>query len=389
MLRVAEHFERTDTGRQRRVNEDAFHARAPLFAVADGMGGAQAGEVASGTAVGILSDGLPAGSDPAPDRLAAAVRAANAKIHELSVTDEERAGMGTTLTAAWVGEKEVSLVHVGDSRCYRWRDGRLERLTDDHSLVEEMVRQGRLTPEEAAIHPQRSIITRALGPEDHVEPDTVTVPARGGDLFLLCSDGLTSMIGEAEIAEVLGSTGELEVAGRALVDRANQAGGRDNITVVLFRLEGVGTTPEEELEQTRIAAPAPAATRGAAAAGVPVERRQPQAPRRAAARRGWRPGVGTLLIVVLVAVVASGAYLASQAVYFVGSDDQGFVTVYQGVPYDLPAGISLYREDYSSGLNVAQLPEAQRSVIAEHQLRSLADANDLVRQLETGRLGAP
>ena len=388
MLRVAEHFERTDTGRQRRVNEDAFHARAPLFAVADGMGGAQAGEVASGTAVAMLSEGLPAGSGSEPDRLAAAVRAANAKIHELSVTDEERAGMGTTLTAAWVGEKEVSLVHVGDSRCYRWREGSLERLTDDHSLVEEMVRQGRLTPEEAAIHPQRSIITRALGPEDHVEPDTVTVPARGGDLFLLCSDGLTSMIGEDQISEVLTSTDDIEEAGRALVDRANEAGGKDNITVVLFRLEGVGTTPEEELEMTRVAAPAAAAPAAVGSAAV-VERREPQAPRRPGRRRGWRPGVGTLLIVVLVAVIASGAYLASQAVYFVGSDQEGFVTVYQGVPFDLPAGISLYREDYSSGLNVSQLPAAQRQVIAEHQLRSLSDANDLVRQLETGRLGAP
>jgi len=388
MLRVGEHFERTDTGRQRRVNEDAFHARAPLFVVADGMGGAQAGEVASGTAVEMLSAGIPSGGGTVEQRLAGVVQSANARIHELSVSDDERAGMGTTLTAAWVGEKEVTLVHVGDSRCYRWRDGHLERLTDDHSLVEEMVRQGRLTPEEAAIHPQRSIITRALGPEDTVVPDTLTVPARGDDLFLLCSDGLTSMISEAEIAEVLASTGDIEVAGRALVDRANAAGGKDNITVVLFRLEGVGTTAEEEAEMTRVGMDAVAASAPVAAA-APVERRAPRAPREPEKKRGWRPGVGTLLIVVLVAVIASGAYLASQAVYFVGSDSEGFVTVYQGVPYELPAGISLYREDYSSGLNVAQLPPAQRRTVAEHQMRSLADANDLVRQLETGRLGVP
>ena len=389
MLRVGEHFERTDTGRQRRVNEDAFHARAPLFAVADGMGGAQAGEVASGTAVEAIAAGIPAEGGTVEERLAVAVREANGRIHELSVSDDERAGMGTTLTAAWVGEKEVTLVHVGDSRCYRWREGRLERLTDDHSLVEEMVRQGRLTPEEAAIHPQRSIITRALGPEATVEPDTLTVPARGDDLFLLCSDGLTSMIGEDEIAEVLGSTGSLEVAGRALVDRANEAGGRDNITVVLFRLEGVGTTAEEEAEQTRLnmeAVTAPAATAPAAAA---VERRAPRAPRAPEKRRGWRPGIGTLLIVVLVFVTASAAFLASQAVYFVGSDEEGFVTVYQGVPYELPVGIALYREDYASGLNLSQLPPAERRTVGEHQMRSLADANDLVRQLETGRLGVP
>ena len=390
MLRVGEHFERTDTGMQRRVNEDAFHARAPLFAVADGMGGAQAGEVASGTAVEILSAGIPAGSEPVDRRLAELVQSANARIHELSVSDEDRAGMGTTLTAAWVGEKEVVLVHVGDSRCYRWREGHLERLTDDHSLVEEMVRQGRLTPEEAAIHPQRSIITRALGPEQTVVPDTLTVPARGDDLFLLCSDGLTSMVPEAEIAEVLASTGDLETAGRALVDRANAAGGKDNITVVLFRLEGVGTSAEEEAEMTRLNMDAVAAAPVAAtAAAAPVAARAPRAPREAGKKRGWRPGIGTVLIVVLLAVVASGAYLASQAVYFVGSDEEGFVTVYQGIPYELPAGISLYREDYSSGLNIAQLPPAQRRTVGEHQMRSLADANDLVRQLETGRLGVP
>ena len=389
MLRVGEHFERTDTGRQRRVNEDAFHARAPLFVVADGMGGAQAGEVASGTAVETVASGIPSGGGTVEERLAIAVREANGRIHELSVSDDERAGMGTTLTAAWVGEKEVTLAHVGDSRCYRWREGRLERLTDDHSLVEEMVRQGRLTPEEAAIHPQRSIITRALGPEAEVEPDTLTVPARGDDLFLLCSDGLTSMIGEDEIAEVLGSTGSLEVAGRALVDRANEAGGRDNITVVLFRLEGVGTTAEEEVELTRLNMEAVAAPAAGAPAAAAVERRAPRAPREPEKKRGWRPGIGTLLIVVLVFVVASAGFLASQAVYFVGSDKEGFVTVYQGVPYELPAGIALYREDYSSGLNVSQLPPAQRQTVGEHQMRSLADANDLVRQLETGRLGVP
>jgi len=389
MLRVGEHFERTDTGRQRRVNEDAFHARAPLFIVADGMGGAQAGEVASGTAVEMIPGEIASDGGSVEQLLADAVQAANARIHELSVSDDERAGMGTTLTAAWVGEKEVTLVHVGDSRCYRWRDGGLERLTDDHSLVEEMVRQGRLTPEEAAVHPQRSIITRALGPEDVVEPDTLTVPARGGDLFLLCSDGLTSMIGEDEIAAVLASTDDIEAAGRALVDRANEAGGKDNITVVLFRLEGVGTTPEEEVELTRLNMEAVSAPAAAAPAAAAVERREPRAPRPAEKKRGWRPGFGTLLIVVLVVAIAAGGYLASQAVYFVGSDSQGFVTVYQGVPYELPAGISLYREDYTSGLNIAQLPPAQRKTVAEHQLRSLPDANDLVRQLETGRLGVP
>ena len=148
MLRVAEHAERTDTGRHRRTNEDAYVARAPLFAVADGMGGAQAGEVASRTAVEVLSDGLPGGEGSVEDRLRGIVQGANERIHALSVADEERAGMGTTLTLAHVGERDVTVAHVGDSRCYRLRDGELERLTVDHTLVEELVRQGRLDPEE-------------------------------------------------------------------------------------------------------------------------------------------------------------------------------------------------------------------------------------------------
>ena len=177
MLRVSEHVERTDKGRQRKANEDAYFARSPLFAVADGMGGAQAGEVASGLAVEVLEEGLPDGPGSVEERLAERVREANRRINELSRADDQRAGMGTTLTAVYVGETELTVVHVGDSRLYRLRDGRFERLTDDHSLVEELVRQGRLTPQEADEHPQRSIITRALGPEAGVEPDSRTWPA--------------------------------------------------------------------------------------------------------------------------------------------------------------------------------------------------------------------
>nr|MCU0257945.1 Stp1/IreP family PP2C-type Ser/Thr phosphatase [Solirubrobacteraceae bacterium] len=257
MLRVAEHAERTDTGRQRRANEDAFLARAPLFAVADGMGGAQAGEVASRTAVETLAAGLPAGPGGVEERLADVVRTANLRIHELSVADDERAGMGTTLTVAHVGPHELTIAHVGDSRAYRRRDGVLERLTTDHSLVEELVRQGRLSPEEAEEHPQRSIITRALGPEAHVVPDAHTLAGRDGDVLLLCSDGLTSMLPEARINELLGAAPDLRQAARDLVDAANAAGGRDNITVVLLRLEDLeGAGGDAPDEATRVGAAA-------------------------------------------------------------------------------------------------------------------------------------
>src|SRR5271154_3988360 len=183
MIRVAEHVARTDTGHQRSTNEDAHLARAPVFVLADGMGGAQAGEVASQIAIAHFADGLPGeGSDSAEQRLTRAVQEANTEIHALSERDARRAGMGTTLTAAYVGPDEVTFAHVGDSRAYLLRDGELARVTEDHSLVEELLRQGRLTEEEAEEHPQRSIITRALGPEPDVEVDTFSIAAADGDV---------------------------------------------------------------------------------------------------------------------------------------------------------------------------------------------------------------
>src|SRR3954454_15244744 len=238
MLRIAEHFHDSDLGRQRQGNEDNYYVRAPLFVVADGMGGAQAGEVASEMAVRSFEGGLPDG-DPR-ERLVEVIEAANARIHERSREDSQRAGMGTTLTAAYVAEDAVVVAHVGDSRCYLLRGGDLVRLTRDHSLVGELVARGKLTEEQAESHPQRSVITRALGPEADVEVDVEVFGARDGDVYLLCSDGLTSMIHEPGVRPVLERSNGLEDTGRNLIAAANDAGGRDNITVILFRLEEVG-----------------------------------------------------------------------------------------------------------------------------------------------------
>ncbi len=194
MLRISEHWHGSDLGRQRQGNEDNFFVRAPLFVVADGMGGAQAGEVASEIAVRSFESGLPSG--PPTEGLVTVIEGANRRIHDRSRTDAGQAGMGTTVTAAYVGESDVTIAHVGDSRAYVLRDGELVRLTRDHSLVGELVARGKLTEEQAETHPQRSVITRALGPEPDVEVDVQTYNARGGDLFLLCSDGLTSMVPE-------------------------------------------------------------------------------------------------------------------------------------------------------------------------------------------------
>src|SRR3954468_12759857 len=242
-LAIVEKASLTDVGRQRQGNEDSYLEQSPLFAVADGMGGARAGEVASKIAVEMLAGSAPA--DGSPERhLAEVTKEANRQIYEKAQADSDLAGMGTTLTAALVTGREVAIGHVGDSRLYRFRDGELERLTHDHSLVEEFVRQGKLTPEEAEVHPQRSIITRALGPEPDVEVDTYTHPGRDGDVYLINSDGLTGMISEEQVAEILRERDSLEDAAEKLIAAANENGGKDNITVVLFRLGSEGGDEE-------------------------------------------------------------------------------------------------------------------------------------------------
>ncbi len=410
MLRVAEQYAGTDTGRQRRANEDALLARSPLFVVADGMGGAQAGEVASRIAVDSFTPGLEDRNHPEL-ALAALAQTANARIHELSHTNAEQAGMGTTLTAVYVGEDDVAIAHVGDSRAYCLRDGELLRLTDDHSLVDELLRQGRLTPEEAVEHPQRSVITRALGPELTVEVDTRSFRARAGDVYLLCSDGLTTMLSEDQIAAVLLAHPRLRDAGEALIAAANDAGGRDNITVVLMRLEDVRSAADPLIDQATmvgvpaVVAPADAPTGGQApdeqapapvapALGSPVRPRQPRRPEDAGAeaaaearRRRRRRRAGLLAVTLAVlGLLASAGYLALQSVYFIGTNDRGLVTIFEGLPYRLPGNLALYSSDYVSGVSAATLSPARRRTLLDHTLRSEADAAALIRSLELGQL---
>jgi PPM family protein phosphatase len=410
MLRAAETVRRTDTGRQRKGNEDSSFARPPVFVVADGMGGAQAGEVASQIAVEAFEQGLPSTGTP-EQRLAEIVQEANRRIHEVSRVEHERAGMGTTLTAAYLDDRHVAIAHVGDSRAYLFRNGSLKRLTRDHSLVGELVRQGKLTEEQAEEHPQRSIITRALGPEPDVEVDTWTYPASAGDVLLLCSDGLTSMIPEERIAEILASAPPLAAAADQLIAAANAAGGRDNITVVLFRLEEVGA--DEIVDQPTTIAPkkadAPAARASDAtvvppppsvrpartqtpptvppagtAARPPLPPRTPAGPKRG--RRYVKPLAALVAVVIVLFLVLGGGYLASRQLYFLGTNGRGIVTVYRGLPYDLPAGIHLYETFYVSGLPSSQLAADRRRTLLDHHLRSQSDASSLVRSVELGQL---
>ena len=434
-IAVVEEVGLTDVGRQRQSNEDSFHDAPPVFAVADGMGGARAGEVASRMAVEAFGDSTDPGAEPEA-HLAEIARRANRRIYEMARSDEAYRGMGTTLTAAIVRGREIAVGHVGDSRLYRLRDGRLERLTTDHSLVEEYVRAGRLAPEDAESHPQKSIITRALGVEEDVEVDTMTCDASDGDIYLLCSDGLTGMVSEDEVADILRTRPALEDAGGALIDAANRAGGRDNITVVLFRLSETepasgddrdtlsGQDTETALRASDVQTALAAAEAGdgggreGAAPAVPaasgdtmvLDRERAAAERERArmggrgagwAARGDRPGgrsrgararrraLSALVLPLVVLALAGGGYLAARQAWFVGTSDAGMIALYRGLPYELPFGIDLYREHYESTLPAATLPPAQRQVVLDQRLRSRRDAADLVRQLEQGRAAPP
>jgi serine/threonine protein phosphatase PrpC len=246
----------THPGRKRRHNEDSYVHQPPLFAIADGMGGAKAGEVASGLAV----EALQLRPDLSGDDEAYVVdliQEANRRVYTRASEDAEASGMGTTMTVALVDSAgaRVTFGHVGDSRAYRIRDEELEQLTDDHSLVGELIRSGKLTREEAEVHPQRSVITRALGTDPDVDVDTFAVDVQPGDIFLLCSDGLSGMVSDKTILSIVrDNRRDLQAAAKALIAAANRGGGDDNITVVVFAVDG----DEEEATRRMDAIPPPA-----------------------------------------------------------------------------------------------------------------------------------
>ena len=403
MLRIAEAVELTDTGRQREANEDSYFSRAPLFAVADGMGGAQAGEVASRMAVEAFERADESGAAP-EELLRRTAQEANREIFDLAQGDSSRSGMGTTLTAALLHGDEISFGHVGDSRAYVFREGKLKQITNDHSLVEELRRQGKLTRDQAAEHPQRSVITRALGPEPNVDVDTMTFSARPGDVFLLCSDGLTTMLEDEDVAAILARESDLHKAARRLVRAANERGGRDHITVGLFRLEpaeaesgsegetligpsaaAAGLSAEAVREGTAAGSPEAEAAPAEAEPAAPPPRRRPRRPGAVspAPKRSWPrrvlKGIGALLI---VALVAGAAVLGARQVWFVGTDSSEELALFRGLPYELPFGIELYSEQESSGVPLQSLPVDRREVATNHELRSQDDARSLLEDLE-------
>jgi PPM family protein phosphatase len=375
-MRLGESAGRTHPGKVRRRNEDSYVLDPPLFAVADGMGGAQAGEVASRLTAAAFREYHEADALPPDERIQSIIQEANRRIYERARADSDVSGMGTTVTAALLTGGRVTLGHVGDSRAYRIRDGELEQLTDDHSLVADLMRSGRLTPEEAEAHPQRSVITRALGTDPEVDVDTTAVEAEPGDVFLLCSDGLTTMVGDEDILGILAAAPTLDDAAKELVRAANTGGGEDNVTVVLFRVEGDGAVEET------LVAPPPLEGNGQGDTDEledtltnlqPVQAPAAQSVEGPKPRKKGRWGRMVLWAVIalgLVALLLGGALFGISRAYFVGADKDCNIVVYQGVPFDIRDGVGLYRERYVSRVQASQLSPEERASLLDHELVS-------------------
>jgi len=374
---------RTDVGRGRPGNEDSILVDAAhgLYAVADGMGGHRAGEVASAVAIESLRAAYVGGQ-----RLDEAVEAANAAVFAKAADDDALRGMGTTLTAVALEDDRTALLgHVGDSRAYLMRDGTVTQVTDDHSLVEQLVREGRLSPEEAQNHPQRAIITRALGVDAEVEVDTYRVDLKAGDRLLICSDGLTNMLSDETIAVTLRRHADPQQAADTLIDMANQAGGDDNITVVILDALADGTPegsaatarPEPEPEP---AASIPAPEPGGAPVEEPGQLRAvaPAPEARIRSLRGVVLWGLPILAVIAIAVGAVGWY--ARRTYYVGvSGDR--VTVFKGVPGGLLGWQPTV--DQPTELTVADLSEADRADVQNgHRFASRSDADRFVARLQ-------
>jgi protein phosphatase len=401
---------RSDVGLLREGNEDSAYAGPHLLAIADGMGGHVAGEVASSVTISALNgldDEVPA--DHLLDALAAAVATASSTLHEMSVEDPSLEGMGTTLTALLWSGTTVAICHIGDSRAYLLRDGEFRQITRDHTLVQSLVDDGRLSPAQAATHPQRSLVMRALQSGTEAEPDLFTIDAVDGDRYLLCSDGLSDVVSEETLRETLIRCTDRDQAVAQLIELAIRGGGPDNITCIVADIEDPGTNPPTGqvsvvvgaasngdgrprtlpdspagrahlLTQTgppAVAADAgPAGSRDAGLAEDDGGRRDHRA-----ARRRW-PVVTTILVVLLVVVVGGGyaAWRYTQNQYYVGTDGRQ-VIIYRGIN-DRVLGMSLSSVYQQTGIPLAQVPandlaQVRNTITAS----SLADAQKTVHNI--------
>ncbi|MGH3147063.1 MAG: Stp1/IreP family PP2C-type Ser/Thr phosphatase [Rubrobacter sp.] len=394
----------TDAGKVRQNNEDALlvgeGADETLFAVADGIGGFEAGEVASSLAIDVLKRLEP----DAP--FEQAIAEANRRILAAGRGDEKLSGMGTTVVAVRFrgtqAEPVAELAHVGDSRAYLVRDGEMKPVTEDHSLVAELVRSGDLTRAQAAEHPQKNLITRALGADEHVDVDTTVLPIEAGDRVLLCSDGLSDMVPEARISEIVReSPDDPERASRGLLSAALDAGGNDNITVVVVDVKEQAAPPEKPAREERrsggtreMPAVAPSGDRGVPTSGrtpgtAPTSRSRgaragpPKAARRKRRSGAFRRALGMLVrglaIILVVAAAITPVYLWGSSRYFFDFEG-GEVVAYRGLPY-APFGVVLNEEWQRTGLTESEIKEPYEEPIETHKLYTRDQAEKVLDDL--------
>jgi PPM family protein phosphatase len=382
----------THAGKVRQNNEDALLVGEgedeTLFVVADGIGGFEAGEVASSLAVDVLKNLQP------DEPFKAAIGEANRRIVAAGRGDEKLSGMGTTVVAIRFGGKQgepvAEVAHVGDSRAYLMRGGDMNPITEDHSLVAELVRSGDLTRDQAAEHPQKNLITRALGADEEVDVDTAILPIEAGDRILLCSDGLSDMVSETGISEILAdSPDDPERAARVLLSAALDAGGNDNITIVVVDVKEQPAADVRERRERRSGGTSEMLALGPSGQGVEARtpprarpRRSTKAARRKRSRGFWK-GLGKLvrgLAIVLVLVAAlTPVYLWGSSRYFF-EFDEGEVVAYQGLPY-APLGIELNQEWRRPGLTESEIKEPYQKPIENHKLYTRDQAERVLEDL--------
>ncbi len=391
---------RSDIGRMRQRNEDAYLVKDGLFVVADGMGGHRGGDVASTLAVQTIESG--ASAKVTLQELVGEIQKANRAVLERGEADRDLRGMGTTITAVIAEDAKVHVAHVGDSRAYLLREGSLQQLTEDHTLVQRMVREGRLTEDEAAHHPQRSVLTRALGVDEDIPVDELSLDVHAGDRLLVCSDGLTSMVDRERIQKILEDERDPQAACDRLIDAANKAGGDDNITVIVLDFEegsgessgvvaseagssdngATAVSTEGRSSEAATAAGLPedgqSATRSVPVvkeAGGPEER-----PRRP--RKRWRRvalWVGVVVVVIVAALIGARAYIGHQ--WYVG-DENGKVAIYNGIPTKV-AGFHLSHVEQTTSLDARQAERLQPWSDLKDGItaNSFSDARTIVEQI--------
>lgn len=336
---------RTDIGYVRDHNEDSLIIIPPLFAVADGMGGHEAGEIASEITVNTLAELAPSHLDA--EGLTAAVEAANYNVMKAPRQGIGRDGMGTTLTAAMLEGERLLIAQVGDSRAYLLHKGHLQQITRDHSLMADLIEAGQITPEEARVHPNRSVITRAIGSDIHMRPDIYELNVDAGDRILLCSDGLSSMISNNAIESIMRKQSDAQHCADELVTAALENGGADNVTVVVADVPGFSEVREKK---------------------------------RAHKSRVFYIGLAIALVAVIFAAGFGGYAFISNSAYLI--EENGKVSVYRGTPDDF-MGIKLSTLDHTTNVDVDKLQPGVANRIKEGMsVSSIDEANSLIAGYE-------